>query len=152
MEYLVPVWFNIYHDRFAHNYERTTNKKQSGKLTGNDFLILIFWSVFRLGSVSSRMTFHFARRLFKRKTKNEKYKNIQHGVSIDGCCWISIFKIGNIFFYLKFDTKKDRILPPLLAMFDKISHFNRFIGNGRHGVSFFGCCVNIPFGRTGVNQ
>jgi hypothetical protein len=23
-------------------------------------------------------------------------------------------------------------------MFDKISHFNRFVGNGRHGVSFFG--------------
>jgi hypothetical protein len=47
-------------------------------------------------------------------------------------------------FYLKFDTKKDRILPPLLAMFDEISHVNRFIGNGRHGVSFFGC-YNIPF-------
>lgn len=44
-------------------------------------------------------------------------------------------------FYLKFDTKKDRILPPLLAMFDEISHVNRFIGNGRHGVSFFGCYI-----------
>lgn len=42
---------------------------------------------------------------------------------------------------MKFDTKKDRILPPLLAMFDEISHVNRFIGNGRHGVSFFGCYI-----------
>jgi hypothetical protein len=40
--------------------------------------------------------------------------------------------------YLKFDTQKDRVFPPLLTMFDKISHFNRFVGNGRHGVSFFG--------------
>lgn len=39
--------------------------------------------------------------------------------------------------YLKLDTEKDGVLPSLVAMLDKMSHLDRFVGNGGHGVSFF---------------
>ena len=46
--------------------ERATGNTRgggNGPLTGNDFLVLVLWSVLRFRSVAGRVSLHFARRL-----------------------------------------------------------------------------------------